>query len=137
MYSGRPIKTCIQDVLFVQVANLTVKNQVFGEATVQPGQAFVNTKADGILGMAWPAIAEDEVTPVFNNMVIQNLVSEPVFGFFLSRYVCTCVCVYMCMCTCVCVHVYVYMCMCVRVCVCTCVCVCVCAICTHLLAPVK
>jgi hypothetical protein len=39
---------------------------------------------DGILGLAYPAIAADYVTPVFDTMVAQNLVSTPVFGVFLD-----------------------------------------------------
>ena len=52
----------------------------------QPGKAFVNEKYDGILGMAWSSIAVDKAQPVFNNMVDQNLVAKPVFGFYLNRY---------------------------------------------------
>lgn len=69
------------------MAGITVKNQVFGEAIDQPGETFVDARFDGILGMAWPDIAEDGVTPVFQNMMSQGLVSQPTFGFYLDRYV--------------------------------------------------
>ena len=69
------------------MAGLAVKKQIFGEAVQQPGTAFVDAKFDGILGMAWPSIATDQVTPVFQNMVSQGLVSKPVFGFYLDRLV--------------------------------------------------
>ena len=68
------------------MAGITVKNQQFAEAVEQPGEAFVNAKFDGILGMAWPKIAVDGALPVFNNMVDQKLVDNPMFGFYLDRY---------------------------------------------------
>ena len=55
-----------------------------------PGNTFVDDKFDGILGMAWPAISVDKVTPIFQNMVAQKLVNKPVFGFYLDRCVCVC-----------------------------------------------
>ena len=67
------------------MANIKVINQIFGEAIDQPGKTFVDSKFDGILGMAWPSIAEDNVVPVFQNMISQGLVSEQMFGFYLNR----------------------------------------------------
>ena len=64
---------------------MCVQNQTFGEATKQPGETFVDAKFDGILGMAYPSIAEDGVTPVFYNMVSQGLVKEAVFAFYFDR----------------------------------------------------
>ena len=70
----------------MQVAGITVTNQIFGEAVDQPGETFVDAKFDGILGMAWPSIAVDNVQPVFQNMVSQKQVDNPMFGFYLDRY---------------------------------------------------
>ncbi|XP_029680408.1 cathepsin D-like, partial [Formica exsecta] len=69
----------------VTVAGLNVRNQIFGEAIKEPGLSFVFSKFDGIMGMGYNTIAVDGVTPVFNNMVQQNLVPESVFSFYLNR----------------------------------------------------
>ena len=61
-----------------------VKSQVFAEITnMANGTSFPNV--DGLLGLAWPSVAVDGVTPVFQNMITQGLVNEPVFGFYLDR----------------------------------------------------
>jgi hypothetical protein len=59
---------------------------IFSSQIQFSGPTFVDDIFDGILGMGWPAIAEDQVTPVFQNMVAQKLVAKPVFGFYLDRY---------------------------------------------------
>jgi len=67
----------------VSVAGINVKNQIFGEAT-SLAPFFQDQPIDGILGLAYPAIAEDYVTPVFDNMIKQGLVAKPIFAFYLD-----------------------------------------------------
>lgn len=67
------------------LGDLVVKNQVFAEATKEPGLTFLAAKFDGILGMGFPEIAVNHVKPVFDNMVDQDLLPEPVFSFWLNR----------------------------------------------------
>ena len=64
---------------------MSVKDVTFAEATQQPGIQFVAAKFDGILGMAYQKIAVDNVEPVFQDMIDQHLVPQPIFSFFLDR----------------------------------------------------
>ncbi|XP_016982271.1 lysosomal aspartic protease [Drosophila rhopaloa] len=67
----------------VGFAGLIVKNQTFGEVTTEQGSNFAYAHFDGILGMGFPALAVDGVTPTFQNMITQGLVQNSVFSFFL------------------------------------------------------
>ena len=69
----------------VSIGNKQVKKVTFGEATTEPGDTFSSSKFDGILGMGFKSIAVDGITPVFDLMVQQKLVSNPVFSFYLDR----------------------------------------------------
>ena len=66
-------------------AGLEIKDQVFAEATKEPGIAFLFSKFDGILGMGWDTISVNGVKPPFYNAVDQGLVAENVFSFWLNR----------------------------------------------------
>jgi len=49
----------------VSMGSATIKNQLFAEATVEPGLAFKVGKFDGILGMAFQSIAVDGMQPAW------------------------------------------------------------------------
>jgi len=61
------------------------ESQGFAEATKEPGIAFILAKFDGILGMGYPDISVNNITPVFNNLIAQQKVAEPVFAFWINR----------------------------------------------------
>ncbi|KAM8816606.1 cathepsin E isoform 2-T2 [Rhynchonycteris naso] len=67
-----------------QVEGLTVVNQQFGESITEPGQSFVDAEFDGILGLGYPSLAVGGVTPVFDNMLAQNLVDVPMFSVYMT-----------------------------------------------------
>ncbi|XP_065146153.1 nothepsin [Paramisgurnus dabryanus] len=69
----------------LMVGSLTVQNQIFGEAVYEPGFAFVMAHFDGVLGLGFPQLAEEMGSPVFDSMIAQNSVDEPVFSFYLRN----------------------------------------------------
>jgi len=68
----------------VTIGDLKIKNQLFAEATSEPGLAFAFGRFDGILGLGYDTISVNKITPPFYNMLDQKLLDEPVFGFYLS-----------------------------------------------------
>ncbi|XP_026720276.1 embryonic pepsinogen-like [Athene cunicularia] len=69
----------------VTLASLVDINQQFGLSTTEPGQFFVHVKFDGILGLGYPNLAADGITPVFDNLVNESLLEENLFSVYLSR----------------------------------------------------
>lgn len=71
-----------QDTL--TIGDLTLKNQVFAEATEEPGLAFAFGRFDGILGLGYDTISVNGITPPFYNMVNEGLLDDNVFAFYLG-----------------------------------------------------
>jgi cathepsin D len=69
----------------VNIGGLNVVGQTFGESTKEPGLSWIVGKFDGLLGFGYKSISVDEVTPVWYNILAQNLVSTPSFSFWLSQ----------------------------------------------------
>lgn len=66
------------------IADLNIKNQLFGETTKEPGLAFAFGKFDGILGLGYDTISVNKIPPPFYNMINQKLLDEPIFSFRLG-----------------------------------------------------
>ena len=72
------------DVL--QIGDLNIKNQDFGEVTEASGKALDYGRFDGILGLGLNPASVNHIVPPFYNMIDQRLLDEPIFAFsFVSR----------------------------------------------------
>merc|ERR1711881_814805 len=68
----------------VQIGDLKIKDQLFAEATSEPGLAFAFGRFDGILGLGYDTISVNHIVPPFYQMVNQKLLDDPVFAFYLA-----------------------------------------------------
>ncbi|KAI2666518.1 Cathepsin D [Labeo rohita] len=69
----------------VTLAGLKVPQQQFAEAVKQPGIVFAVARFDGVLGMAYPAISVDGVTPVFDTAMAAKILPQNIFSFYINR----------------------------------------------------
>ena len=61
---------------------IEIENQKFGNVEDQTG--IFDGSFEAIIGMAYPAFAEKNVTPVFDSMINQHLLKHKVFSFYLT-----------------------------------------------------
>uniref|UniRef100_A0A3Q3K8J2 renin n=1 Tax=Monopterus albus TaxID=43700 RepID=A0A3Q3K8J2_MONAL len=59
--------------------------QMFAEATSLSAVPFIFAKFDGVLGMGYPSMAIDGITPVFDRIMSQSVLEENVFSVYYSR----------------------------------------------------
>lgn len=67
------------------IGDLKIKDQIFAEATEEPGLAFAFGRFDGILGLGYDTISVNKIVPPFYSMIDQGLLDEPVFAFYLGN----------------------------------------------------
>ncbi|CAJ1392342.1 unnamed protein product [Effrenium voratum] len=85
--SGVCAGTLIRDT--VKVGGVELQNTTAGSIVLEPGKIWVESPFDGILGLAYPQIAQpadpkDPVLPPFDVMMKRKLVKQGMFSFFLS-----------------------------------------------------
>jgi cathepsin D len=68
----------------VTIGDRNVSNQLFAEATNEPGLAFKIGKMDGIMGMAWQGISVNGIKPAWYDLVTQDG-GENLFAFYLGK----------------------------------------------------
>ncbi|XP_069798243.1 gastricsin-like isoform X1 [Narcine bancroftii] len=69
----------------VNVAGISISNQELGLSENEPGSNFYYAPFDGILGLAYPALSGGGAMPVFDGMLKEHLVPEPLFSVYLGR----------------------------------------------------
>ncbi|NXD81040.1 CATE protein, partial [Halcyon senegalensis] len=69
----------------LQISNISIKGQDFGESVFEPGPTFALARFDGVLGLGYPSLAVGNALPVFDSIMNQQLVEEPIFSFYLKR----------------------------------------------------
>ncbi|XP_017101793.2 lysosomal aspartic protease [Drosophila bipectinata] len=69
----------------VSIGQLAVQNQTFGMAVHESRDTFTDTNFAGIVGLGFRSIAEEKITPLFENMCDQHLVDNCLFSFYLKR----------------------------------------------------
>ncbi|KAI6225369.1 Eukaryotic aspartyl protease [Aphelenchoides fujianensis] len=73
----------VKGVLGADLADgLTVKNQGFALGT-EIGDPFGEFPLDGVLGLGWPSLAVDQVTPPIQQLI--QLLDQPLFTIWLDR----------------------------------------------------
>lgn len=68
----------------VKIGDVSILEQKFGETTSEPGLAFAFGKFDGIFGLAYESISQNQILPPFYNAWNQRLVDSNQFSFYLS-----------------------------------------------------
>ncbi|KAH6948298.1 hypothetical protein HPB50_023354 [Hyalomma asiaticum] len=69
----------------VGVGPATVTQYKFSEMNHADGKLFRTAKYDGILGLAYQKISQNEQLPLFDAMVRQGVVREAVFSIYMSK----------------------------------------------------
>lgn len=69
----------------LQVSDITVTHQTVGLSTQEPGDIFIFSPFDGILGLSYSSLASKYSVPIFDNMMNRRLIAEDLFSVYMSR----------------------------------------------------
>ncbi|XP_072336089.1 pepsin A-3-like [Scyliorhinus torazame] len=69
----------------LRVGNIDITHQEFGLSITEPGNFLYYANFDGIVGLGYPNYAVSGATAVFDNMMSEHLVEQPLFSFYLTR----------------------------------------------------
>ncbi|KAJ8325311.1 hypothetical protein O5D80_006254 [Batrachochytrium dendrobatidis] len=69
----------------LQFAGINIPNQQFAEAVTEPGNTFLTSSFDGVLGLGFTAISINNIPTPMDNMIARGLIPAGIFGFFLTR----------------------------------------------------
>ena len=69
----------------VSIAGAKLTAVTFAEMTKEPGLTLAFEKYDGILGLGFPSKAVAGVKPLFNELMHQKVITEPLFSFYLQK----------------------------------------------------
>lgn len=86
MYGSGSVSGFFSQDTVTLAEDLAVQNQRFAEVQDAGGlgMAYALGKFDGILGMGFTSISIDNTPTVFESMIQQNLVDQPMFAFYLG-----------------------------------------------------
>lgn len=84
-YASGPVSGFLS-VDSVTIGDVTTQSNTFAEITDVSGLGLAYTlgKFDGILGMGYQSISVDNIPTIFQNMLAQKVIDQPVFAFYLS-----------------------------------------------------
>ena len=69
----------------VTLGDLVIHEQLFAEIVLTPALAFYLGKFDGLLGLGWPELAVNKITPPIQNAIAQGALKNGIFSFFLPN----------------------------------------------------
>lgn len=69
-----------------QFGPFKVKNQTFAQIEEERGAVFTEIPFEGILGLAFPSMSAQHVTPFFDSVIQQGVLMKNEFAFYLNQH---------------------------------------------------